>query len=424
MSSSQQRIVAEVDAWHHVCGAESDLLGFSEEVVRVAVQHHSTHRPHRHEFFGDQLGGVEHIEAEGLGLFFAEQLQTEFPLGVLARLDGFPQVTTVKVRIGSRNLHGLVPHQRMRAELGLPMKLHELGRAFGSDEAKGVHAKALHHAKTARDGAVGHHPHKHVRRLGRQRDEVPESIVRRSRLRHCVVRLGLYRVHQIGKLHRILDEEDRHVVADQIPGALIGIELDGKAAHIACRVDRASFASHGGKAHEHRRDLAGLRKRRGASDVGECFVGFEVAVRRRAACVNDALWNSLVVEVGDLLAQDEVFQQGGPTQPGLQRVLVVGNRHTLVGREHLVRAVDTNLHQPTVAGMSTGRRRLAGFASDVQFAHGAGRHRVRRRLCGEAHWWAQRVLVAEIECLVGVVRHGSHQCLRARGLLHHKFCSH
>jgi hypothetical protein len=31
--------------------------------------------------------------------------------------------------------------------------------------------------------------------------------------------------------------------------------------------------------------------------------------------VHDALGNAFMVEVGDLLAQDEVFQQGRPAQP-------------------------------------------------------------------------------------------------------------
>ena len=49
--------------------------------------------------------------------------------------------------------------------------------------------------------------------------------------------------------------------------------------------------------------------------------------------MHDALGDALVVEVGDLLAQDEVFEQRRPAQPGLERVLVVGDRHALVGRQ-------------------------------------------------------------------------------------------
>jgi hypothetical protein len=51
--------------------------------------------------------------------------------------------------------------------------------------------------------------------------------------------------------------------------------------------------------------------------------------------MHDALGNAFVVEVGDLLAQDEVFQQRRPAQAGLQRILVVADGDTLVGGQHL-----------------------------------------------------------------------------------------
>jgi len=38
---------------------------------------------------------------------------------------------------------------------------------------------------------------------------------------------------QVWELHGILDEEDRDVVSNQIPVALLGIELDGKPSNIA-----------------------------------------------------------------------------------------------------------------------------------------------------------------------------------------------
>jgi hypothetical protein len=57
-------------------------------------------------------------------------------------------------------------------------------------------------------------------------------------------------VNKVRELHRILDEEHRDVVADQVPIALFGVELHGEAAHVARRIDRACAAGHGGKARE------------------------------------------------------------------------------------------------------------------------------------------------------------------------------
>ena len=53
----------------------------------------------------------------------------------------------------------------------------------------------------------------------------------------------------------------------------------------------------------------------------------------RAAGVDDALGNALVVKVIDLLAKDEVFQQHRASRAGAQGVLVVADRHALLGGE-------------------------------------------------------------------------------------------
>ena len=213
----------------------------------------------------------------------------------------------MEVRIGAADLHGLVPDQRVRAGLRRPVKLHEVRLPLGVHQAVRMHAKALHRPVAARDGAIGHRPHQHRRAFGHQRDEVPERVVGAAGLRHAEVRLGLGGVDQVRKLHRVLDEEDRDVVADQVPVAFVGVELHGEAAHVARRVGRPALAEHGGEADEHRRLLAGLGEDRRARVAIERLVALEEPVRARPARVDDALGNPLVVEVRDLLAEDEVL---------------------------------------------------------------------------------------------------------------------
>ena len=58
--------------------------------------------------------------------------------------------------------------------------------------------------------------------------------------------------------------------------------------------------------------------------------------------MHDALGNALVIEVRDLLAEDEIFEQRGPAQPRLQRILVVGDRHALIGRQHAPAGIDAH----------------------------------------------------------------------------------
>ena len=80
-------------------------------------------------------------------------------------------------------------------------------------------------------------------------------------LRHREVRLGLGRVHQVGELHRVLDEEDRDVVADEIPVAFVRVELHREAADVSRGVGRAALAEHGREADEDRRLFAGFARR-------------------------------------------------------------------------------------------------------------------------------------------------------------------
>jgi hypothetical protein len=56
-------------------------------------------------------------------------------------------------------------------------------------------------------------------------------------------------------------------------------------------------------------------------------------MRSGAARMNDPLWNSLMIEMRDFFTKDEILQQGRAARIGLERVLIVGNRHTLIGCE-------------------------------------------------------------------------------------------
>ena len=202
-----------------------------------------------------------------------------------------------------------------------------------------MYPEALHGPVAARDRPVGHHPGEHVRRLGHQRNEVPERVVRARGLGHRVVRLGLDGVHEVGKLHRVLDEEHRDVVSDQVPVAFVGIELHREAADVAHRVGRPALACDGREPDEHGRLLADLGKRCRLREGSDVVRALEEAVRSRAAGMNDSLRNALMIEVGDLLAKDEVLERGRPAQADLQRVLVVGDAHALIGRERLAAAI-------------------------------------------------------------------------------------
>ena len=259
----QQRIVREVETRHDVRGAERDLLRLGEEIVGVAVQDHPADRSQRRQLLGHELGRIEHVEAQLLGLLLGKHLEIQLVLGERPGLDRLPQIAPMKVRIRTRDFHRLVPVERVRSGDGLPVELDEGRLALGVDQPERVNSEALHHAKAARQGAIRHRPHQHVSRLGHQGDEVPEGVVRRRGLRHSEMGLRLRGVDQIGKLHRVLDEEHRDVVAHEVPVPLVGVELHGEPANVTRRVGRAAFPDDRREADEDRRAFAGLGEERG-----------------------------------------------------------------------------------------------------------------------------------------------------------------
>ena len=90
--------------------------------------------------------------------------------------------------------------------------------------------------------------------------------------------LRLHGVDKVGKLQRVLDKEDRGVVADEVKNPLIGVKLGGEAANIANGVRRPRAALHGGEAHKDRGDFIGCREKIGFGQGCQAFVGLEVAV--------------------------------------------------------------------------------------------------------------------------------------------------
>ena len=58
-------------------------------------------------------------------------------------------------------------------------------------------------------------------------------------------------------------------------------------------------------------------------------------MRAGASCMDDALRNALVIEVRDLFAEDEILHQRGAAFTALERVLIVGDRDALIGRQQI-----------------------------------------------------------------------------------------
>ena len=119
-----------------------------------------------------------------------------------------------------------------------------------------------------------------------------------------------------GNLQRVAQEEHRRVVADDVPVALLGVELHGEAADVALGVGRAALAGHGREAHEQRRLLADLGEDLGLGVAGDVVRDGERAEGARALGVHAPLGDHFAVEVGQLLEKPDVLQQHRAARAG------------------------------------------------------------------------------------------------------------
>ena len=184
------------------------------------------------------------------------------------------------------------------------------------------------------------------------------------------MRLGFDGMNQVRKLHRVLDEEHRHIVADQIPIALIGVKLDGKATYIARRILGSALTCDGRESYKHRRNFARFLKRGRAGDFAHRLIRFKKTVRARSTRVNNALRNALMVKVGKLFAEYKIFEQSRATQTRLERILIIGYGHALIGRHNLTSRIDPHPVQRADGRIDPRSRCSAGFVRLANFAQG------------------------------------------------------
>lgn len=93
----------------------------------------------------------------------------------------------MEVGIGAVDLDRLVPGDGLQAQLRLPVELDEGRSVILVEQTEGVDPEPFHEPERARDRPVRHGPHDHVEALGRERDEIPEIVVCRLRLRKVPV---------------------------------------------------------------------------------------------------------------------------------------------------------------------------------------------------------------------------------------------
>ena len=222
---------------------------------------------------------------------------------------------------------GLLVGEVLDALQGAQVELHPGALVVLIIEAVGVTAEAVHVAERQGYAARTHRDGDLVQCLGKEGPEVP--VVRCAA--HARAWVALDGVVEVGELQRVAQEEYGGVVAHEVPVALFGVELHGKATDVAFGIGSTTLASHGGEAHEALGLLAHLAEDGGTGILRDVVRHGKGSVGSRSLGVHAAFGDDLAVEVGEFLYQPRVLQEDGATLSGSLRVLVVGHR-TSVGR--------------------------------------------------------------------------------------------
>ena len=175
---------------------------------------------------------------------FGHHLNEELPAREVAGLDRVEQVAAVAFAILGDEGLGLRVGEVCDSLLGAEVEFDPDTFIGGIDHREGMAAEKVHVAEALRDAAVGHDDGDLMQRLRQQRPEIPIVV----RAAQPGARVALDRMVEVRKPQRIAEEEDRRVVADDVPVALLGIELEGGAANVAFCVGRAALTGDGREA--------------------------------------------------------------------------------------------------------------------------------------------------------------------------------
>ncbi len=273
------------------------------------------------------LGQIERVESIGLGILERHDLHLQRPRRVVTALDRLKQVAGVVIGVHRNQRVGLGLGQVLDALVGDEVVAHPELLPGGVDPHEGMSAVEVHVPPAAWDAAIAHQPGDLVRRLRRERPEVPLHVV----VTKVVVSAALLGPNETRKLQRVAQEEHRGVIADDVVIALGGVELQREAPRVAPGVWAAALTGNGGEP-DHRFGCGSWLKHCRLGERADIIGHLEAAERTRALGVRLALGHAFAIELRQLLDEVVVMQQNRSVRPDAQRMLVALYRDTGVRR--------------------------------------------------------------------------------------------
>ena len=284
---------------------ESKLFDFSEIILDVLVEGHSAEWSQRDLLLWPNLGEIEDVPAEFLGLFWREDLNVAGPARVVTLLDGVKEILGIVIWVFCCHIASFGVGEGLVTLIGLHVDLDVVEGSIWLCPLVSMARISVHVSIGVWCTAIAEEVHDLVSSLLMRREVIPEH--------SCVFEVGLWvallGVDEERELGRITDEEDRCVVENPIPVALLGIVLNRKASGVSSSIWRAFLTTDRGETSNAASFLANIEEHVNVCDIANVVRDFEFAVCAGTFGMYNTLWNALTIEMGQQIDQVEILEQ-------------------------------------------------------------------------------------------------------------------
>jgi len=185
------------------------------------------------------LGKIENVVTELLGLLRSHGLNINSPTGVVSALDRFDQGLDTVIGVLTSELASSSVVKSLEALVGAKVDLDVMVFAFGVHELEGMTRVTVHLMVAIGSSTVGEENEDLMNRLRVLRQVIPEHI----RVLQVSLGVTLLGVDEMGEFGGVTEEEDGSVVEDPIPIALFCSDLDGESSGIASGIGGSRFTA-------------------------------------------------------------------------------------------------------------------------------------------------------------------------------------
>ena len=277
----------------NVARREGGLFYFGEEVVGVAVKLEASNLLQWVVCVGPNFSQVKRVPLEVFSLFVGHRLDVHCPGWVVSFVNGFEHVFGGPARLDALKVLPLFFGEVFDALVGEEVELDPGAFVVLVDEAEGMAAIAVDMSPALGCAAIAHQPHYLMQALGHLRPKIPPHFI----LTPVALRVFFLRADEVHKDHRVAHKEDGCAVADHIPVAFFGVELDGEATQVAIDIGAAFGFGDGRESGEDFCFFTDFAKELGFGEMGDVVGDGKGAISACADGMDDSLGDALAVKV-------------------------------------------------------------------------------------------------------------------------------